>query len=181
MGTKEREGAMRMSLLGGLVGYERIFSIISTHGSRTPESSFEISRIWSIRYFSSPPGPDDYVTGSASVPSNRPSERQQSGKKKLQPHQKVVDVAFLDPGHNILAKLAQPWEGQFFNRRISGLSREKKPATWRNIEERRLCYFCPSPHLLFTRSARIRMSRSRYALAMTPVTMTPPNHPRVKM
>jgi hypothetical protein len=113
MGTKEREGAMRMSLLGGLVGYERIFSIISTHGSRTPESSFEISRIWSIRYFSSPPGPDDYVTGSASVPSNRPSERQQSGKKKLQPHQKVVDVAFLDPKHNILAKLAQPWEGRF--------------------------------------------------------------------
>lgn len=54
------------------------------HASRTPESTFEIStisRIWSIRYFSSPPEPDDYVTSSASVPSNRPSERQQSGTK----------------------------------------------------------------------------------------------------
>ena len=110
MDTKEREGAMRMSLLGGLVGYEWIFSIISTHGSRTPESSFEISRIWSIRYFSSPPEPDDYVTSSASVPSNRPSERQQSGTRKLQPHQKAVDVAFLNPGHKHIGQVGQPWE-----------------------------------------------------------------------
>jgi hypothetical protein len=82
---RKGRGAMRMSLLGGLVGYERIFSIISI-ASRTPESTFEIStisRIWSIRYFSSPPEPDDYVTSSASVPSNRPSERQQSGMTKI--------------------------------------------------------------------------------------------------
>lgn len=71
--VEERESAMRRSQLDGLVGYERIFSIIcSLMYPRVPQKySLKNSRIWSIRYFSSPPGPGDYVTSSASVPSNQ--------------------------------------------------------------------------------------------------------------
>ena len=57
--VEERESAMRTSQLDGLVGYERIFSIIcSLMYPRVPQKySLKNSRIWSIRCFSSPPGP----------------------------------------------------------------------------------------------------------------------------